>query len=251
MSMKSSNDLIGNRTRELPACRPAARPEGNSSISNTVVFYIQQLLCCDVMLLGRCEVVCLVLVNILTVLIAWKVRPALNFRIICLARDPRTRLGSACVGKLAAASHVRLWPCSRNIDGTLTRRTSGRGGKDRASSWASACDFSWNSYRPWSSAVSAGCGQQHRLLRAANASGQASMNGIPVPFAQNISFVARLLAVERTTSTCNQPMIRPAPQCSVRHNSTYSWSLSQMEVNVEQQACLFLFDLGHPDVLKV
>jgi len=39
--------------------------------------------------------------------------------------DPRTRLGSACVGKLAAAesSHVCvcLWPCSRNIDGTLKR----------------------------------------------------------------------------------------------------------------------------------
>ena len=54
MSTKSPNDLIGNRTRELPACRPTAPPEGNSSISNTVVFCIQQL-CCDVMLV-RLEV---------------------------------------------------------------------------------------------------------------------------------------------------------------------------------------------------
>lgn len=66
----------------------------------------------------------------------------------------------------------------------LPRQTSRRGGKDLASGWASACDFSWNCYRPCWSAVSAGCGQQHRLLHEAIGSGQGTMNEILVLLAQ-------------------------------------------------------------------
>lgn len=98
-------------------------------------------------------VLCLILVKILTLHVAQNVeRPALNVRIIRLARvlfETRALGWALRVLVNRLQRHVRVSDLvAETFDGTLIEADIRTWGQGPGKCWASACDFSWNSYRP-------------------------------------------------------------------------------------------------------